>query len=374
METNLIIYIVLLIIGAGMSWGVYKKAFKVKGGIRTFVMIAGVALLIYGGAGIFSTQGWVDFGGASGIFFTAAPVTQIAPTIPGVPDVTGVKQRPISTLSVITTAKNSNSHTTIAGTLRVFDPDTNPADPTASALDTVTISSGVGSTTNKYIRTSTPYRVVFDGDGTYYDKDYGVMTFPDEDFNPSTGEYLFDMETITIVATIDDMINESGVAGDVNGQSAATVGTAELGSNATDYFWYDESAGDQQYYIKPTLAASTAYTELKDAVVCFEWDTSNPPEGNEISSIVYQLDSGTDFSLPSELVNYWSTEECVSLGTMMAGTSSKIKLTITVDESTMTANSDIWYFGIDDLGSMRGKDINLDTGATYDRITFDNQD
>jgi len=376
----MIIYIILAIIGAGALYGVNQKLFKAKGNFRTFVMIAGIGLLVYGGLGIAVTNEWIDVGGMSGMFFTTTPVQPEIVT-PGViaPTNGGVKQRPISTLSVISTAKNSNSHTTIGGDLDIFDPDTNPSDPTASPLDSISVSSGVGSTTNKYIKTSTPYRVVFDGEGTYYDVDYGVITFPDEDFNPSTGEYLFDMGTVTIVATIDDMLNESLLTGGyVNGETSdLTRGTAELGtdisSGNTDNLTYDESAGDGQFYIKPTLSASGAYKELRDAVMCFEWDTSTPPEGNEISSIVYQLDSGTDFGIPSELVNYWSNEECISLGSMTAGMSSRIKLLFTVDETALDDNADIWYLGFDDLGSMRGKDVLLDTGATLDRIKFDSQ-
>ena len=366
------IYILLTAIGAGLAYAVYSKAFKVKGNIRTFVMIAGIALLIYGGAGITSTQGWYDFGEANVIFFTTTGVQ--APVVNGVPSVpvVGAKQRPISTLSVISKAKNSNSYTTIGGDLDIFSPETNPSDPTASPIDSISVASGVGSTTSKYIKTSTPYRVVFDGEGTYYDVDYGVISFPDEDFNPSTGEYLFDMEEVVIVATIDDMLDESAVDGDVNGQSGNVTGTAELGYNGTDVFMYDESVGDGQWYIMPTLSASTAYTELRDSVMCFEWDTSTPPEGNEISSIVYQLQSGSDFGIPSELINYWSNEECISIGTMTAGMSSKIKLLFTVDETALDDSADIWYLGFDDLGSMRGKDVLLDTGATLDRIKFDN--
>jgi len=375
METNMIIYIILTAIGAGLGMAVYQKAFKTKGNFRMFAIIASIALLVYGSAGIAVTNEWMDAGGMSGVFFTTTGVS--APIVNGVPQapvVVGAKQRPISTLSVISTAKNSNSHTTIEGDLDIFDPATNPADPTASALDSISVAAGVGSTTNKYIKTSTPYRVVFDGEGTYYDKDYGVITFPDEDFNPSTGEYLFDMETITVVATIDDMLNESGISGLVNGQTAHTDGTTELFGNETlESVIYDESVGDGQFYIQPTLSASSAYAELHASVACFEWDTSTPPEGNEYSSIVYQLQSGTDFGMPSELVNYWAAEECIALGDVIAGTSSTIKLTFTLDETALDDGADIWYFGFDDLGSMRGKDVSLDTGATLDRIKFDSQ-
>ena len=375
MENMMIVMIVLAIMGAGALYGVNQKLFKAKGNFRNFVMFAGIALLAYGGIGALYHGGVIaDLGGAEGMFLTAVPIAPSVPYIPTIPtEVPGVKQRPISTLSVISTVKNSNSHTDVSGYLRIFDPDTNPSDPTASALDSVTVSSGVGSTTNKYIRTSTSYRVVFDGDATYYDKDYGIMTFEDEDFNPSTGEFLFDMKDITLVATISDMINESSITGDVNGQTTSCiVGTDELGSAGTDEFTYDVSVGDGQFYFKPTLEASVAYSELKDAVLCFEWDTSNAPEGNEISSITCSLVSGTDLGIPAELVNYWSNEECVSLGDMTAGQSSQIKLLFTVDDTAIDAN-DGYFLAFDDLGSLRGKDLNLDTGATIDRITFEHQ-
>jgi len=77
--------------------------------------------------------------------------------------------------------------------------------------------------------------------------------------------------------------------------------------------------------------------------------------------------------MPSELVNYWAAEECIALGDVIAGTSSTIKLTFTLDETALDDGADIWYFGFDDLGSMRGKDVSLDTGATLDRIKFDSQ-
>ena len=366
----MIVYIILAIIGIGLLYSVKEKAFKTKGNIRTFALIAGIGLLIYGEAGVAVTNEWIAAGAASGIFFTT---TGVVPTVvDGVviaPTVVGARTRPISTLSVISTAKNSNSRTTIAGTLRIFEPEVNPADPTASATDTITLSSGVGSTTNKYIKTDTPYRVVFDGDGTYYDRDYGVITFPDKDFNPSTGEFLFDLEEIVIVATIDDMLDETDTGGDIfNGQATNDADQELYGT--TDNIVYNETAGDGQYYIIPTLSASGAYTELRATVLCFEWDTTNPPEGNEYSSIVYQLQSGTDLGIPSELINFWSSEECIALGDMIGGSSSTIKLTFTLDESALDA-TDEWYLGFDDLGALRGKDLNLDTGATLDRIKFD---
>lgn len=359
------------------------KPFKEKGIARTFIMLIGFGLLAYGAVGVSGSQGWVDLGTASGYFYTA---TGVAPSIPqqttsttstnSQSSVQDTKQRIVSTLKISSVKeKYSNAYDTVDGTLRIFDAGTNPSSATANAIDTITISNGAGSSTNAKIKTNTQYRVTFDGDGTYYDQDYGVMTFPEENFNPSTGELGFDMGTIGKVATIDDLINETAIDGTINGQTSNADGSTEIwGNDTVDTITYDESVGDGQYYIEPTISFSGANTEAKNPVLCVEWDTTTPPEGNEISALTYQRTSGSDFGIPSDLIDFWATESCVSLGASQAGgSSSKVKLTVTVDESACDNNADIWYFGVDDLGSLRGKDVNLDTGATLQRIKVDSQ-
>ena len=282
----------------------------------------------------------------------------------------------IESLSTISKEKYSNSQSAVSGTLRIYNSDVDPKTPTASTIDTITVSSGTGTSTNKKLRTDTAYRVVLDGAGTYYDKDYGVMTFTAKDYNPNTGSFLFDLGEVAKVSTIDDMLNESDVSGLLNGQASITCGTDEIcGGEASENVTYDESVGDGQFYIKPTISFSGANTEIKEPVVCFEWDTTNPPEGNELSALDYQLISGTDFGFAdSSWLNYWSTQSCLSAGSIAkGGVSSSIKLTLTVDEANLANNADKWYLYVDDLSGIRAKDARLNTGATYDRTLFDSQ-
>lgn len=371
-DGSLIAYIVMVVIGALLALAVYQKSFKKKGWVRNVVIIATIGLLAYGTMGILVNQEVITNATIGSAFFTATGVT--TPTGGEnivVPE--GTSTQLISTLKVSTIKeKYSNTYNTVDGTIRIYDQTTNPTDPTASAIDTITVSNGVGNSTNSRIKTNIPYRVVFDGASTYYDFDYGIVVFDSASFNEQTGEYGFDAGVIGQVAKIDDMLDETNVAGLVNGQSSVITGTDELG-NSSDTLTYTISVGDGQFYIQPTLSISGANKEVKDAVLCFEHDITNPPEGNEMSALTYQLMSGTDFNFPtSDLLSYWSNEQCISLGTVASGTSSTIKLTMTVDESNLDANDD-WYLRLDDLGMPRGKDVVLNSGATPDSIKFDHQ-
>lgn len=368
-----VIPVILALIGAVSTFAVYKKAFKQNGNLKMIIGVLGAIALVVGAGGVYSIYSGSDLPILGSAFLTTVGGDS-GQTETNTPVETESKSRVLDTLKAISRTKYSNSYSTVAGTLSFYDKDTTPGEPNANAIDTITLSSGVGSTTNGYLKTNTQYRASFDGDGTYYDVDYGLITISEDDFNPSTGTAQFDLGDILTVATISDMINESGVGGDVNGQSDATVGTAELGSNTTDYFWYDESVGDQQFYIQPTFESTTANTGLKNPVVCFDFDRSNPPEGTEITAISTQVVDGTGFGIPSDLTDYWVNQQCVSLGSeMKAGTSSKVKLTFTVSESNLDNMADVWYLEMDDLGDYLGQDINRDTGATADSITFNSQ-
>ena len=280
---------------------------------------------------------------------------------------------PIDTFSVLAKEALSNSYTTANGTLRFYDSGTDPKSPTASNIDTITLTSGAGSSTAKKIKTETPYRVILDGGGSMYDDDYGIITFASKDYNKNTGQYLYDLGSLIRIATL-ELVNASST--DINGVNSYVIGTDEVGGDITNAtgLTYDESVGDGQFYLQPTINFNGANQQTKEPVACFEWDTSNPPEGNEISALTQQLISGTDLAIASSLIDFWSKQECVSLGSVRdGGVSSKIKLTITVDEANLDANADIWYFYMDDLGGIRAKDARLNTGAVYERIKFDSQ-
>ena len=94
----------------------------------------------------------------------------------------------------------------------------------------------------------------------------------------------------------------------------------------------------------PTMSISGSNQVAKDYVMCFVFANQNSPEGNEISAFTSQLQTGTDLGIPSDLLNFWSNEECVKLGTTVkSGSSAKYKFTITYTEANLDANDD-WQF------------------------------
>lgn len=267
-----------------------------------------------------------------------------------------------------------------AGSLRIYEATADPRDPTVNALNDINVSSGVGSKDDTRLTTDTDYRVVFDGDNIWNVKDYGVMKFAWENYQKQTGEYLFkDGEGVTKTAIIDDFLDEtSGSLNDTNVNGQASTGVAdglELQHSAADTLTYDESVGDGQWYVIITPSFSGAYSELTSPVFCFKYDIDNPPESNEVDQILRQHQSGTDF-FPAglnDLTAYWTSQSCVPLGpAAVGGSSGKEKLTFTYDEDALDTNDD-WYMYVDDLGSVDGTDILLQSGARYDRLKLDAQ-
>lgn len=385
---------VLLIVAGIFLAMIFGKVFKSKGGWRTFVLVAGIALAIYSVVGLLGSYGVLDLHavGADKLFLASTGVgagtginnqTIQCPTgqslVNGVCTVqtTSGNTFVIATLKTLAKEKNSNSYTSV-GTgvqyLYIYDANTDPSSPTASYIDRINLTSGVGTDTNSVVKTNTPYRVVFNGANVWYDKDFGIMTFNSNGYNAQTGTYSFDMGEIAKIATIGAPLNGTAIDGTVNGQTSYTAITEISNASTATVLVLNKTSSDGQFYISPTISFSGAYAEVERPVLCFEFDLSNPPAGNEVSSITAQLLSGTDFGIPSELVNYWGKQQCVMLGsTVKGGTSSQVKLTFTVSTANLGGTgTDIYYMAIDDLGNLRAKDVALNTGATIQRIQFSN--
>lgn len=285
----------------------------------------------------------------------------------------------IENFAVSAKESGSDSRSAVDGFLRVYDSGVNPSSPTASAIDTVTVTDGSGTSTNDLVMCDTQYRVVFEGNSTntnYYDSDKGVMSFPCSSFNPNTGQFTYDAGAIGLVGTFDDILNElNGSAGlPINGQSTNEQGdSVEIQCSSTAAadctLMYDESVGDGVWYIDISPSCSVANGVCKDAVLHFVHDLSNPPEGNEYTSISAQLRSGTDMGVPSDLTNYWANEVPIPLGTLTAGQSATYRLTFTVVEDNEDGNDD-WTIRFDDLGEHLGKDVRLNVRGTADTVTY----
>lgn len=378
MDPITIIYYILGIIGLIVTVQSYRvSGAKALGMPKILAGIVGVGLI---GFAVLQV-GWLSVVGINPL--SAGYVPPTVPQTPQVPQTptpsVGASALIIDTFSV-TSAKEkySNAYDQVIGTLRFYDAGTNPSSPTASTVDTVTISAGTGSSTAKRLQTETPYRVVFDGASLWYDEDYGIITFASKDYNKNTGQYGFDAGLISRIANFTDY-NASDISGNINGQTTATLGTDEIGTELLDddsnggNLSYDESVGDGQFYFDYIIEVSGANREVKAPVLCFEWDNTAPPEGNELSALTAQVQSGIGFGIPSDLLDYWSNQACTSMGTVIAGgASSEVRFTITVDEANLDT-TDMWRMYIDDLGAIRGKDVRLGVGAIPNDILFTSQ-
>lgn len=284
---------------------------------------------------------------------------------------------PITTLSWGVREDGTNSQTAYNGAIQIFEAGVDPSSSTATAFDTITLLNGVGSSTNGKVKTNTPYRVVATNatGASWYDIDYGTVTFSSANFNENTGalSYYDTAKPAVIVATIADPLNENSTTGDMNGQTTHSLGVDEIGCAAgcadDEEFLYDESVGDAQWYLDMTFAASGANAQAKNMVLKFVHDLTNPPEGDEFSSITASLRTGADLGIPSDITNNWKNQIPIDLGDMKAGSSSTYRLTFNVVEANEDGNDD-WTIRVDDLGDFLGKDVRFSTRATAQTVTY----
>ena len=226
----------------------------------------------------------------------------------------GAKTITIQNLDVAMKESQSNSYSAVEGILHIFDAETDPSSPTADAITSLTISAGQGNDTSGLIKTNTNYRVVFDGESTHYDIDFGVMFFSTDDLNENTGQLTWLVTDVDAVATISDMSDES----DTEYNISELIGSAGT-------WTYDESDGDGNFVFPLVVECAGANEKCKQMVVCIDWDDTNAPEGNEVSSMTAQLLTGANLGLPSDLLTYWSSESCYNLGDVLGGTKATLR-------------------------------------------------
>lgn len=347
-------------------------------GVIVTLAIVGIAVGLFVGTGslLVQTGGVGDFFAVAGVPAVAG-VTDIE-TEKVTPPVTSGVALPVNTLTLVNVAeKGSNKLAVITGAFHFYKSGTDPKSATANAIDVVSVVSGAGSSTNKTLTTNTAYRVVFKGAGTYYDKDYGEYTIDNKNFNPNTGEAQFDAGEIATVGTISNFFTESRNAS-INGQTSFLLGTDEIGNSTSDILFYDESVGDESYYLDVILGITGANTYLKKPVFCFENDLSNPPDNNDYTAITSSTRTGDRYKLDSDLIAYWKDQKCYALPMdsgdyEKAGSSTTVRITFTPVEANLDANDD-FFFLIDDLGGARAvDDSGSNRGATIVRQGIDHQ-
>jgi len=367
METTTMLYVAAAIL---LAFG-YMKYQDKKEDLGKFSMGIGVvlaAVVFFGGAGTFAG-------------LTAAPPGIATPEfVEGVIDGT-CQVKSYTQLNFSGDIAGTDDATAPAGSVDFYSAGINPSDATANRLTTISITSGVGGLANGVLQSCTNYGIIYNGASAEYDmwymgKDY---TQPNQLPYVSTTDSaiasaLVSFDNIVVVATIPDPLDETATSGIINGQtnvSGESTSTNEImvGSDSTpaasDVVYYNKTNGDLSYYIDITLGANGANAKLKNPVLCFVNDNTNPFDGNEFSSVTVQRQSGTDFSLPTSITNYVNNADCVPMGAWIeAGQTGVYRIQFTAVNANLAATSDVMYIYPDDLGSYLGKDILRNTKAT----------
>lgn len=287
-----------------------------------------------------------------------------------------VGSKTIETLAWGVREQGTNSQTAFNGAINLYDKNADLGSSTATPIDTITMLNGVGSSTNKRAKTNTEYRVVATNAtaASWYDLDYGVIKFPSDELSQNgVFSYYDESKPAQLVATLNDILDENSTTGAMNGQTTHVIGTDEIGCTAgcqaDEEFVYDESVGDGQWFIDVTPGASGANAIGKNAVLKFVHDLSNPPEGDEFSSITSSLRTGTDFGIEDDVTLNWKNQIPIELGDVKAGQSATYRFTFNVVEANEDGSDD-WTIRFDDLGNHLGKDLRYSVRATADTVTY----
>lgn len=300
------------------------------------------------------------------------------------PDVTDVKLYDKVTIS--TKEKGSDSYSAIGGTVHFFEEGVDVGSASATALDTATIASGVGNTTNAKLSSGTDYIVILEPSAGYdlYLNNDKLQQLPYIKTTTGTISNIpIKFTDVMSYVTIGDMLEEDAVDGTVNGQTTAvnvTTATNEIClSSATpadgDYIVYDESVGDGEFYIKIEIDFSGGDKYIVNPVLDIVNDLTNKMEGNEFSSVKIQHLQGTNFGIKSDITDEVNGFEAISLGELReSGDSGTYKMTFSVSEANLDDGADVCFFVIDDMGEHNGQDILRGTKATASAlISFKSQ-
>jgi hypothetical protein len=287
-------------------------------------------------------------------------------------------EKTITTLTGTLFEDLSNSPTTIDGQVRAYEEGANLKDSTVQAVKTLEVVDGV--VTGSNVLCNHNYQFVYYDNGsakTWYNHEFGTFAIDCGSTTDSTitTKTWTPNAKISALANLDDLLDETTATGGyINGNSTnITDPKAEVScaGTADAVIVYNETTGDGSWYIIPQISASGGDKKLKDAVLCFEWESGASPEGNEFSSIYTQSESGASYSgMPSNLVTLFNTESCAQLGDIVGGTSGRYKIIFTVTESNLDTSDDFKII-LDDLGDNAGKETLFSAGATQDAIDID---
>ena len=258
------------------------------------------------------------------------------------------EQIPVDTLYA--NAKDKFTMAAVDGDILFYTPGADVSDPNIKPLDTIDITNGVGSTSNKIIQTNTDYDVWFNGSSSYYDEliaDWKI------NINPETGSGSLIIGAKTYYEAV-----PVGSFVDLDSLPEYESGWNESG---TDTIYYDKSNFGGSAWLKMDIGNSKANSELHDVVMCF-LDSDADLEGDEITDITASYVSGSqEISIPATIGAYWNdaagtgSAVCFKIADKL-GSAEKARwqFTFTVNEANWDPGEE-FQICFDDLGDYKAK-------------------
>lgn len=365
----------LYIIAAGLILFGYMKWTDKKKDIGQFSIAIGALLavaVLAGGLGLYAPLTAAP--AEAPIYVVEEPIdVEVAKTIC---DKTGALVYSQLNFSGDTWAQTgANSPTGPSGTLSFYLSGADVTLPGATALDTISITSGVGGTTSGVLKSCTPYEIWYDGGATDYDVQYGANQIPPILTDAGIiANQVIEVRSVQAVASLSDILEEDSTDGRINGQSNVSglgAFAIQVGTDGTpadgDTMYYSIGNASDTFYLDLTIEVSGGDKVGKDMVLC-PVRLANPMEGTEFSQVLMNYRSGNTLDVPSvDVTAYFTNHECIPLGDMIGGESAEYRLNFNVVEANFaTDGTDILYLYLDDLGGYQETDVfhNLKAAAT----------
>lgn len=333
-----------------------------KGAVQPVVAI--IALILLAGLAVWGYAAWTGTTPIQDICYDTAGNVIDCSLIPfeqtetgEIPEnaIPGGRQLSIHDITIVAQEAYSNSFAAADGTFDLYGAGTNPQDPNANNFTSVNVSDGSGSNTNWDVAsTDTEYTALFNGGGTYYDVYDPTFVFQSDNYNTELGLYTYRYDgsrAIARVGTFDTLV------------SSSSNSSCDVNATATNVT-IDHAVAGGSFNFDIVIKNTAGNTELKDVVLDFPVDQTNPIEGNEFSAVTLQHKSGTDFGLPSDITNYVANQSPVPVGTVTGGQQGTYTVTFTYNSANFATSTDIVRLIVDDLGEYLGKDTGTNTKAT----------
>ena len=379
-----ILGLVALLIALGFRFTKKGDTSFIDGLVKLFGIIAFVGLI----AGVYDFRTVIPDAAPFLDSLGAYPITSISFGQPSqqpsqntnVPStVIDTSTKPVSTLQIKGREKYSLLDNVVNGSFGIFNPSVNPSSVSTTSIQSISLTNGVGSTTSASASTNTNYIFVYDGVGRWYDENYGIMQFSNANY--ADGKVFYNLPDVVRIGNFSVPVNVSAGNAAINGQSThrnqdeinISSSVVSTGSNDITYgtLVYNTTTGDGTFFIDLLFSNDVVNSEIRDAVLCFENDGSNPMSGNEVTGINFQSLSGQAFPGSPQLAGlhtYITADACTNLGNLLSGFRSSYRLAFTVNDANWDSSNGRFNIWVDDLGLFKEKDVRNNFGVRGYRL------